>query len=261
MSRYTDEQIIAAIDNAPEPVRSVIRDIETSRTIGSIGKTYGIHIDTIGKVAELNRNLLIGLMSPAEVLGELIMAGVDTDTAKNILKELNERIFMPVQAKMRLGSTPPPVTSVSRNPSQEGARPIADPPHLDLGTRPQASFLPHESAVVAPATQEAEPAHGPTIMPAPHNAFTVDTQTHPPEEWRPTAAINAPLQSAQTGHVSPVLTEESHLSISAQEPPTSDPLQAARGPVPAILPGQELRPLSTPLIKERENDPYREPIA
>lgn len=255
MSRYSDEQVIAAIDAAPPLVREVLRDMKTSQIIGSIGTSYHLHIDLIGKLSALNRDLLIGLTSPAEVLGELIMAGVDTETAKNILKELNEKIFMPVQAAMKAGSeketssqgTPapmrieadiPPPTPPTTTPTD--ARPVAETPSVP--------------AAVSTPQQTPEPP-----MPTQHTAYAAQGTPQQGAAWHPAASVHVFVPS----HPSPHANVPPNLP--GQEAPV--PVQTTQ-PIAAPVPKETQTPLiqaasqtqDAPLTKQYSIDPYREPI-
>lgn len=254
MSRYSDEQVIAAIDAAPPLVREVLRDVKTSQTIGSIGTSYHLHIDLIGKLSQLNRDLLIGLTSPAEVLGELIMAGIDTDTAKNILKELNEKIFMPVQAAMKTsaqngalpqGTVPPMQVEAAILPQTPPAAPVDAVPMTEAAAQP----------IAVPTPQQAT---GPS-MPSQHAVYASQETPPPGATWHPAASVHVfvPSHSASRTDV-PVNLPGQEIAVPKQ------PVPPAPAPAPQEIPTPSTQPVSpassAPLAKQYSNDPYREPI-
>ncbi len=113
MKSYSDDEIIQLLDRIPPIVRERITRPETARIIASIGKSKQLHIDKIGKIAELNRNALLGLIGPAEFVQELIASGISDADAKNIVQQINEQIFKPLrdeELKRGIDAEPKPVT-------------------------------------------------------------------------------------------------------------------------------------------------------
>ena len=112
MKVISNEEALRALDSAPLPVQEVVRDIATVSLILEVGEKHKLHVDMIGTLAELNRNMLLGLVSPAEFVSELSTSGVDGETAKSIATEINEKIFIPVRKKMQeQGVVPKKITS------------------------------------------------------------------------------------------------------------------------------------------------------
>jgi hypothetical protein len=155
----SDEQILSALDTAPAAVREAASSVTTVKLVGSFIQKYGLHVDTVGKIAELNRALLLGFTSPAEFLGELVLAGVDANTARKIIGELNEKIFMPVQQQMRgSGASRPPMSKpqepATPPPVQESSAPVQMPPP-PMRTAPPPPDLPGAPEAQQPVTQPA----------------------------------------------------------------------------------------------------------
>jgi hypothetical protein len=61
---YTEDQIFDLFEKAPQEVRDALESQELLDAIASYKASYGLHVDTMGKVAELSRNLLLGITSP-----------------------------------------------------------------------------------------------------------------------------------------------------------------------------------------------------
>lgn len=104
-----------------------------ARSIASIGMSKNLHIDQIGTVAELNRNMLLGLIKPQEFLDGLIEARISEKDAREIITSINDKIFLPLHAEVRGGDTfVPPVASRPAQPQPQPVRPPAAPvpPHI-----------------------------------------------------------------------------------------------------------------------------------
>lgn len=216
--RYTDEEVIRAIDAAPLAVRDTISSGQTARTIADIGSQYKLHIDVIGTLAQLNRNMLIGLMSPAEVVGELVYSDVSAEAAKSILGDLNRRIFIPLQEQMRKGDIPEPAEKLVVSPIAPLPPPAPSPP-----TR----FQP--PVITALPEHTPSPTEFPVIPLAPAPAPERIEREAPP--LAPPAPITRPLVSPPS-----YITD----AVTALERPASVP-------PPAVLPGQEpINRLSVP---------------
>lgn len=256
MSHYSDEQVIAAIDAAPAAVRSAIGNVKTSQIVADIGAAYKLHIDVIGKLSQLNRNMLIGLSSPAEVLGELIMSGVDTEAAKKILSDLNARIFVPVQESIR---------SVGATAAAAQEQRVLQVPSLsseDLGIAPlEAAKTQPVEAVPQPAAettpvpaQPYQPASdSPAPLPTQHAVFASQPGQPAQGPWQPAASVHVFVPSHQP-NPTPTLP-------GSPEPVPVAPASLSQVPAPAApsmpTPSAET---ATPIVKERVTDPYREPI-
>ncbi|HEX5774474.1 MAG TPA: hypothetical protein VFY28_00715 [Candidatus Paceibacterota bacterium] len=229
--RYTDEEIIRAIDSAPPAVRSAVSSAKTARTIADIGSQYKLHIDVIGTLAQLNRNMLVGLMSPAEVLGELVYKDVPAEAAKGILTELNKRIFVPIQQQIRSGeeTTPAPARMefptapaplTPRDVRQETVPAPPAPAVPNVPALPEHDSIPEEMPVV----QAAAPAPTPHIersAPRPVRQPLVPPPSIP-ETIVPRAPQPVPPPTSPPSYIREAVT-------ALEEPETP----------PRVLPGQE----------------------
>lgn len=104
MKNYSDQEVIQFINKAPQPIQELIGNINTALEIATIGKNKKLHIDQIGKLAELNRNMLLGLIGPEDFLKELIAIGISDADAKQIMTEINQKIFVPLREQMMKGA-------------------------------------------------------------------------------------------------------------------------------------------------------------
>lgn len=118
MRNYSDEEVSQFIEQAPEPIRESIRSAGLARTISAIVKNKGLHIDQMGEVVVLNRNMLLGLVSPPEFLEKLITIGIPHKTARDIMMEINQKIFVPLRKEIRSET----------ETKQEVAKPSMPPP-------------------------------------------------------------------------------------------------------------------------------------
>jgi hypothetical protein len=167
MKRYSTSELNAVNSRAPGAVQEAVNSEHTTSTVAGIGVKYGLHIDQIGLLAELNTQMLLGLVSPSQFLGELLVAGILEDTARQIMSEINEHIFKPLQEELRR-SDGSPATTPPALPNREGARaaepisrrelapeyvppppPPAPIPHA-WGERPAPPPPPHYGAQQAP---------------------------------------------------------------------------------------------------------------
>ena len=218
MQQPTDQDIDTAFKRAPAPVRAFITAGDWTPIITQIGGTYQLHIDQIGIIAQLNTQMLLGLVSPSQFLGGLLVAGIPEPEAREIMKEINEKIFMPLQEEMR------------KNPAvagQEPARPLNAPLGAS-GARPP--------VVLAPP-----PSYGPPAPPRP------TLPPPPPVQVRPAP----PMPPAPVGQIRTAESDlASAIAHAKEHPPTAAPLPP-RGALPgtaARAPGQPIyhHPLPTP---------------
>ncbi len=263
---YTDEQIIAAIDAAPVPVQETLRSSDTNKALADIGAAHNLHIDQIGDLAEINRNLLVGLVAPAEMYGELVEIGVSADEARQIMSEINTKIFVPLREKMRSSTEDSPTTAPAPLPKPapvSQAQPLPQYPAAPLQqehvTRPLSGLAP----------QVAPPA---LLSPAPHTqVFTPASgwPGAPAGNWQPAAAVHvyvpgpAPVHPQMVAPATPPAQQPIYTPASVEElpiQPTRQPEQVVRTvrPIPAPPPNLPGTTPERPLEKNYVADPYRE---
>lgn len=98
---YSEDDILKSFKNAPEAVREILSSGDLVELIFDMVKENSLPAEKTVLVARYNRDLLLGLSSPAEVLGNLIFAGIPADKAQKILEELNQKVFIPTHKKVR----------------------------------------------------------------------------------------------------------------------------------------------------------------
>jgi hypothetical protein len=110
MKHYSTQELLVASDKAPIQIQEAFSSETTISTISNLGNKFRLHIDQIGLVAELNVQTLLGLIDPEGFLKELVAAGIADKDARDIMAEINQKIFVPLREGMRSGaaSTPPP---------------------------------------------------------------------------------------------------------------------------------------------------------
>jgi|GEM_PF-4076334 len=285
------EQYVSTFNSLPIGVRSFIVDGSVAPVVQDLGRTYSLHVDVIGKLEEQATYMLMGLTSPAEVLGMLVLADVPSDVAKAILQELNIRIFIPLQKHMR------------ENPSEgepEGAKQVEvqqSTPMFESArpkTPPAAPQVPVPSLVSTQNLQTAEPVSAAPVA-NPQNlyvkpdspALQVPTSINnpapvpPPVMTQPAVRTMAQDMEYAQGHEltqpSPVYQNQPSIQDVPQPAPTSVPSSVPQSPPapaqqastqtyppPAMAPVR-LTPVDrmhtgAPITKEYGSDPYREPI-
>lgn len=97
---YSQEMILKSFEKAHPAVREILSSIALAELISDIAKRNSLTSDKMVKVAEYNRNLLLGLTSPTKVLENLISIRIPTETSKKILEELNQKVFIPTHEKI-----------------------------------------------------------------------------------------------------------------------------------------------------------------
>ena len=248
------------MDMAPLPVQQAVESNATAAIVSGLGIRLGLHIDVIGKIAALNVQMLLGLVNPQGFLQELIVAGVPDKDAREIMTEINQKIFVPLREEMRRGTTAAP----------EPAKPATPP-------RPQsAAPFPLPRQVYEPPPQSPSYSHLESKFPPPPSYA-------PPRPIQPPRPLNAPRsgasgdRSAQQNGLAPrpmdrMLEdhEEPHIEFHNAQTPRpfvapdvggASPSRTA--PPPVNLPGAlppSVAPVAPSPPKAYSTDPYREPI-
>lgn len=223
MSKFTPEQYITAYRGVPTPIQDLLDDGDLiEKVVSDVQVNYRLHTDDAGTLEEQVRYLLLGLINPAEFFGNLMLAGNDEQTAKGIMAEINERIFIPLKQQVSGAAskeTAPPVSYAEDAANDESpAVPVVPPPALEYEPVPPVVTLPG-SSIPVPAPQAVPP---PAVV----------QDTVPPAPSIPHTMMSDML--------------------AAQRAPVA-PAPVPQAPAP-------LTPAPKPITKEYSVDPYRESI-
>lgn len=250
------------MDASPLPVQKAIEAKTTAATISGLGTRLGLHIDVIGKIAALNVLMLLGLIGPEDFLKELIAAGVSDKDAREIMTEINQKIFVPLREQMKSGAG---------NTSQQRPQ-TATPP----APRPVQVQAPVPSYAYAQPKQSSP-------QPIPPKPAQPIVQAPPPVQPRPIQQQIAPapsvpqIQPARAVNIGRLLEdhEEPHIDLNKNSVPPNlpgtmtspampkvrpspRPAAALSGGGPAIPKIEFIKPAAT--VRPYSTDPYREPL-
>jgi hypothetical protein len=176
MSKFTPEQYITAYRGVPTPIQDMLDDGDLiEKVVSDIQVNYRLHTDIVGTLEEQVRYLLVGLVNPAEFFGNLMLAGTDEQTAKGIMAEINERIFIPLKQQVSGAAskeTAPPVSYAEDSVEESTATPVVPPPTLEYEPVPPVVTLPG-SSIPVPTPQTPSPAIAQEAPPAPSIPHTM----------------------------------------------------------------------------------------
>jgi hypothetical protein len=264
---FPDSQIIAAIESAPPYIRDYIRSGNMALVVAEIGQKNKLHIDTIGTLAALTRNMLVGLMSPVEVLGELSALGMPEEISKKILAELNEQIFKPIREQAHIAIPDAAVPQQRPLPPQIQIVPETRPtPVLEASASP----IPVSVEQNRPVVQE-KPAQSPTPESVVVSGNDVLEKPHVRTMAEDMALVKAGIY-VESQHKEEGVVVHAPKPVTPVQPAPVQPAPIERPPVsefppprPAAAPRpqphtQHASATAKPAIKSYGVDPYREPI-
>ncbi|MBA3789478.1 hypothetical protein H0X32_03790 [Patescibacteria group bacterium] len=101
MDIHSEKQLLEKYEIAPKAIQDSLSDGSAIDFIMSMQDRYKFHIDVAQHVMELIRDLLLGFLSPADFFSELQMSGIDADTSKKLVEDLNKEVFIPMREKMK----------------------------------------------------------------------------------------------------------------------------------------------------------------
>lgn len=250
MKHFSDIEIEEAFKKVPQFVREELTQGEKIPTaIAGIGKKQSLRIDQIGLLAELNRNMLLGLIDPPGFLQEMLAAGIPHKDAREIMSEINQKIFVPLREEIQKGTAPA---------SPKALQGTAQPPKPPAPPRPTGPW-PRQPQPSMPRPQVfAPPPQSPRYTSAAESQLPAGMKFAAPskemggikKEKSTDAGIGTPLQQALRA-----VTPPQNL------PGTPAPAGAPPTPQPPQAPVQEQAPLPpVPAKNPGSIDPYREPI-
>lgn len=238
MKHYTGQEIEDAIKRAPKFIQDEISSGEdTAIIIAGIGRLFGLHIDVVGLIAELNRNMLLGLVSPEEFLKELIAAKVPEKDAREIMAEINQKIFVPLRDEMRKGPMPALEPEKSAVLPQSSKQPAPATPTISAVPSPQVPAIPR---ILVPAPPVRKPALRDVLA----------------------SVMKTPPTSAPTVAIPPSVPQKA-VSIPIPAPAVAIPPTPPRAAPPENLPGAPRAPQTAPIAPapESRTEPPKPPVA
>lgn len=270
----TNEQILQALKTAPPLVKEAFGSNRTAEAVSRVRDRYGLHIDIIGQISKEVGYLLLGFMDPVSFLESLVSKGIDRESAKSIVSDLNQEIFLPLQQNMKNGVTPLDDAEDEEEVTHNEAVAYRTPPtHVSVpvpaieqiqmptqqpGPRTEVATQTYSAPTPEPAYQSQPPLvqNGSVILPG-----TMPPTPHP---WQTSPARS--FQTASVPYTSVPYVSQPIESKSApqQTYPTSgitppQPVQPAPGYIPPA-PRPPAQAPTNPLSREYAVDPYREPI-
>jgi hypothetical protein len=236
---------MTAMNRAPQAVQDIVSDERTTSTIADIGMQRQLHIDQIGMLAELNTQMLLGLLNPSQFLGELLAMGIAEPDARQIMSEINEKVFKPLQGQMRKSPPVPPAPAPARMPPPPGNAPAPPSPVTPPPPPPRPAAPPPPPRPPVQARPPISlPPRPPVPPPRPPEPARSESRPAPPPREEPRE--RAPVRAAAPLPPRAVLPGT---GVPVYHHPMPPPLNTSRGGAPgwpdASSPGGEL-PAATP---------------
>lgn len=246
----TKEQVLAAYNSAPDFVRAVFNDEKTTQVVIELRARFQLHVDNAGLLGKGVGHMLLGLISPDEFFKDLIEAKIPEKDAREIMTEINQKIFVPLREEMRkspIAEVKPPqaqsaVATVRKNDEGQTLLNSGTPglPKLIPSQKPGGTTQSHfhlQNKITAPIQPQPFRGETPKLLPVEEKKL-LDDHEEPHIEFKKVPPPPPPNLPGVIHH--PPITP----------PPPSTP------PIPPPLP---LSPEPKTAV-QYSVDPYREPI-
>lgn len=159
MMTVPDDQVLAAYQQLPKSVREYLSGTELFDTVTELGTKYSLHVDVIGELSRSTTYMVLGFLSPVALAAELKALGIPEAAVQALIADINQKIFMPLQQKMR--ETPEP---------EESEEDFSD---LDIPASVPAA--PQSSMATSPVSMPASRPLEPSMMPPPKENLDKDS--------------------------------------------------------------------------------------
>ncbi len=240
MNPIPQEKVVAAYQAAPQHVREAFSSEVTSKVVMDMKAKYRLHVDAAGTIGHEVGYLLLGLRSPAEFFGGLMLLGTDEQTARGIMEEINERIFLPLKRQMS-GTPSAPVAPENYTATSEPVTPMREEASIPV-PKPSFATVPSIDYTPSPKTSVTLPG-SPVEVPLSRGPQSIRIPV-------PTVHEETPLPAAPS--IVPPLPNPSPAPVYRAPEPVQPPSNPQPAPVPTSTPA--------PIRKEYGADPYREPL-
>ncbi|MEK7650789.1 MAG: hypothetical protein AAB364_02905 [Patescibacteria group bacterium] len=97
-----DQMVNERIKKLPPELQQAISSNDSERIVQEIGKKYGLHIDQVGELDNEVWQVMLGVKTSANfVVSIMERLKVDGQTAENIAREANEKIFLKIRESLK----------------------------------------------------------------------------------------------------------------------------------------------------------------
>lgn len=98
MKDYTQQEIWNIYEKLPEDLQKAVFSVENANYLQTICKRFDIEREKMRKIATLEGEVLMGLLTPKEFKISLQEeVGLNQEMAENVFRGINRFIFMPVR--------------------------------------------------------------------------------------------------------------------------------------------------------------------
>ena len=238
------EQFKEAYKKLPFLLREYIAQDDLSEIAESIGKKYGLHVDTIGALYRETTNMLLGLINPSQFVGELKSVGIPETSIGPIVEELNRAVFIPLREKMK--NPPQESDDSNENESAPVGAPTASVVATPTTVTPSAPLTPPMpiAPIQPPAptpiqfqTQPVTPASAP-ILPGSYEPVPYISKPTPAQAPTPAPAAPATPPPAPAYTAAPPAPP----SVSQFSAPVSVPVNSFSVSTPVVPPENVIPP-------------------
>lgn len=271
---YSDDQIIAFFEKSSPDIQDALSSQEFLDLLSDLQKEHGLHVDIVGKIATLIRNLLLGIINPTDFYNELLAAGLAVDVATRIISSTNEKIFIPLRKRMQDKGSAPTFLPVAANTVM---KPVAQKPLVPVPAPlpiPQSRPVAPQQAWTPPPVEQTPHVQAPTAtVYATHNQWP----GAPAGNWQPAAAVHVYVPGPAPVHMNPVQQAQPPVQTAPVYHPAPQTVQVPTPPQPVLPPVIAMpipvsaRPTAPPppnlpgapkeaIEKAYVADPYHEPI-
>lgn len=108
MDEETTKMIKERFDALPKMIQDIILSTNYEETLIEIGKQYQLNVEQLGTLEQETTLTMMGLTPIKDFEGELTRElNVDKMKGNQIVKDINEKIFLSIMALLKLMNTPP----------------------------------------------------------------------------------------------------------------------------------------------------------
>jgi len=99
--KITPQQIKKKYKKLPSDIKEVMFSVSTSDVTQEIGKKYNLHIDKMGELSDEIGLVMFGFTRPPDFIKNIRKRlEVDNNTAQEIARKVNEKIFKPIKSSL-----------------------------------------------------------------------------------------------------------------------------------------------------------------
>jgi hypothetical protein len=100
MNELEQKEILDLLESLPKPIKEAIEDSGWDMKLSVIAKKHGLLLDQITQLENLILMIMLGVIDPKKIKGEMLELNIDSQKADQMIVEIENEIFQKIKTDL-----------------------------------------------------------------------------------------------------------------------------------------------------------------